>query len=194
MDKHASFIHNADKRGWRVRLKSVPVTALVLSSLVLSGCARDMQDLETYVKEIKSRSPPGIEPLPAVKPYERFEYQAENLRNPFDSSVIARLALQADGQINQSGISPDPNHAPEFLESFPLDSLRMVGTLEQSGKTWALVKAPDATVQLITRGDYMGQDNGKVVTISDAGITLTEIVPDGFGGWTQREGLVALSE
>lgn len=172
------------------------ISAVVVSSatLLLSGCGRDMQDLEIYVTEIKLRNAPGIEPLPEIKPYEKFEYQAENLRSPFDASVIAHRTPTDSGQISQSEVSPDPNRSPEFLESFPLDTLRMVGTLEQNGQLWALIKTPDATVQRVAHGGYLGQNNGKIMLISDASIQLMEIVPDGFGGWREREGLVALSE
>jgi type IV pilus assembly protein PilP len=165
-----------------------------LASLLLTGCAGDMHDLEAYVAEVKMRKPPGIEPLPEIKPYEKFEYQAEDLRNPFDPSVIAQQPAAVGNQVSESGISPDPNRTPEFLESFPLDTLRMVGTLEQSGQLWALIKTPDATIQRVAQGNYMGQNNGKITLISEANIKLMEIVPDGFGGWREREGLVALSD
>jgi type IV pilus assembly protein PilP len=168
--------------------------ALAIVGLTLTACARDIHDLEAYVADVKLRKPPGIEPLPEIKPYEKFEYEAQDLRNPFDPSVIAQQPASAGGQAADSGVLPDPNRTPEFLESFPLDTLRMVGTLEQSGQLWALIKTPDATVQRVAQGNYIGQNNGKITLISDASITLMEIVPDGFGGWREREGLVALSE
>lgn len=168
--------------------------ALVLAGALLTGCGRDMHDLHAYVAEVKLRKPAGIESLPEIKPYEKFEYQAEDLRNPFDSSVIARQPAFAGEQIAQGGVSPDPNRPIEFLESFPLDTLRMVGTLEQSGQLWALIKTPDTTVQRVAKGNYLGQNNGRVTGISDAAIEIMEIVPDGFGGWREREGMVALSE
>jgi type IV pilus assembly protein PilP len=166
--------------------------ALALAALLLVGCGRDIRDLQAYVAEVKMRKPPGIEPLPEIKPYEMFEYQAEHLRNPFDPSAIA--GQPTGEQVASSDVSPDPNRTPEFLEGFPLDTLRMVGTLEQSGRLWALIKTPDATIQRVAQGNYMGQNNGKITLISDASIKLMEIVPDGFGGWRERESLVALSE
>ena len=91
-------------------------------------------------------------------------------------------------------LSPDPNRTPEFLESFPLDTLRMVGTLSQGEYLWALIRTPDSTIQRVSEGNYMGQNYGKVVQVSDGDIKLTEIVPDGYGGWRERASSVALSE
>jgi type IV pilus assembly protein PilP len=176
------------------RLRTAATFALASATLLISGCGRDMHDLQAYVAEVKLRKAPGIESLPEIKPYEKFEYQAEDLRNPFDASVIAHHTPTGQGRLEHGAISPDPNRSPEFLESFPLDTLRMVGTLEQNGQLWALVKTPDATVQRVAQGDYMGQNNGKITLISDAGIQLMEIIPDGFGGWHERESQVALSQ
>jgi type IV pilus assembly protein PilP len=168
--------------------------AAVLVSLLLGGCSRDMTDLQAYVAEVKLHESAGIEALPEVKPYEKFVYQADGLRDPFDASVIARQPASAGAQTTRNGVSPDPNRPTEFLESFPLDTLRMVGTLEQSGQLWALIRTPDTTVQRVTKGHYLGQNNGQVTHISDANIQIVELLPDGFGGWREREGMVALSE
>lgn len=168
-------------------LLTVTVTSL------LTGCGRDRRDLEDYVEEVKSREPPGIDPIPEVKPYQSFNYQAGNNRNPFDATIFQAKIVQ-NIRKKSSGVSPDPNRTPEFLENFPLDTLRMVGTLEQRGTLWALVQTPEKTIQRISKGNYLGQNNGKVLGVSDAGIKLEEIIPDGFGGWRKRDGNIALSE
>ena len=176
-------------RGWiSLRLLS----ALIVSSF-LFGCGDDMSDLNAYVAQVKARKPGGIEPLPEVKPYQHFEYDADNKRDPFDSSVIAAAVVKTREPSN-SQLSPDPNRTPEFLEAFPLDTLRMVGTLEQKGTRWALIKTPDKTIQRVARGNYIGQNYGKIKIVTELGIDLTEIIPDGFGGWRERETYVALSE
>ena len=162
-------------------------------TFLLPSCGREMRDLEDYVEEVKSREPPGIDPIPEVKPYQSFKYQANNERNPFDASIFQAKIVQNIRKSN-SKISPDPNRTPEFLENFPLDTLRMVGTLEQKGILWALVQTPEKTIQRISKGNYLGQNNGKVLNVSVARIKLEEIVPDGFGGWRKRDGNIALSE
>ena len=169
------------------------VLLLASSTVLLSGCGREMRDLEDYAEQVKSREPPGIDPIPEVKPYQSFKYQTSSARNPFDASIFEAKIVQNIRKTN-STISPDPNRTPEFLENFPLDTLRMVGTLEQRGTLWALVQTPEKTIQRISNGNYIGQNNGKVLNVSDAGIKPEEIIPDGFGGWRKRDGAVALSE
>ena len=180
-------IHNISPVFW--------VFLIFSTTVLLSGCGREMRDLQDYAEEVKSREPPGIDPIPEVKPYQSFKYQTNNARNPFDSSIFKAKIVQNIRKTN-STISPDPNRTPEFLENFPLDTLRMVGTLEQTetGTLWALVQTPEKTIQRISKGNYLGQNNGKVLDVSDAGIKLEEIIPDGFGGWRKRDGSIAISE
>lgn len=167
---------------------------LLAIGAALSACGGDLNDLHSYAADVKARKPSGIEPLPEVVPYKHFEYQAEDLRNPFDPSVLAPQTVTAQAKTNGSAISPDPNRAPEFLESFPLDTLRMVGSLSQEGQLWALIQTPDDTIQRVSAGDYMGHNNGRIIQVSDSGVALEEIVPDGIGGWMTRDAAVALSE
>ncbi len=182
----------------RVRDELFAVLRICLFTLLLiqiTGCARSMSDLQAYAAEVKSREAPGIKPLPEIRPYRQFTYIAENRRNPFDASIFeSKLAAEAAKQTSDPTIRPNANRTPEFLESFPLDSLKMVGTLSQDGQLWALIKTPDKTIQRVSNGNYLGQNNGVIHQISDAGIDLAEIIPDGYGGWREQESYIALSE
>jgi type IV pilus assembly protein PilP len=169
------------------------MAVLISLTTLFAGCSRELRDLEDYVEEVKSREPLGIDPIPEVRPYKSYKYQVSDQRNPFDASIFEAKIVQKVRKSN-STISPDSNRTPEFLENFPLDSLRMVGTLEQRGGLWALIQTPEKTIQRISSGNYIGQNNGKVLAVSDARITLEEIIPDGFGGWRKRDGSIALSE
>lgn len=163
-------------------------------ALTVFGCSKDMSDLQAYVQEVKAR--PAIPPKPpaALKPYESFEYVAAGRRDPFDSSVIETPEEVARKRGSTSDIKPPINHTPEFLESFPLDTLRMVGSLERGGVLWGLIKTPDHTIQRVSQGHFIGQNYGQITQVTETGISLSETVPDGFGGWQKREGAVALSE
>jgi type IV pilus assembly protein PilP len=93
-----------------------------------------------------------------------------------------------------SSVRPDSKRNREFLEQFSLDTLRMVGTLKLGGGNFALVQTKDGLVQRVLPGNYMGQNDGKVIDVSPTKITLIEIVPDGVGGYMERPASLALSE
>ena len=169
------------------------ICLLAVTGTLLTGCGKNMYDLEQYVDEVKSRKPAGIESVPQPKPYVKFEYQAANRRDPFDASVLAASDLVINKRPT-SEIYPNANRPIEFLESFPLDTLRMVGTMEQEEQLWALIQTPDTTIQRVSPGNHLGQNYGKINAISEYSIDLTEIIPDGFGGWRKRNQTIALSE
>jgi type IV pilus assembly protein PilP len=163
-------------------------------ALLVAGCTGNMDDLHKFVADAKSAPKRPIEPLPEIKPHETFAYEATNLRDPFAPISFGRARAQGKQAGAGSGIRPDENRPKEALEQFPLDSLRMVGTLEQGGATWALVRASDGAIHRVTTGNYMGQNNGKITRITETKIQLREIVPDGLGNYMERQASLALSE
>lgn len=162
---------------------------LVLGTLLLGGCGDNLDDLQAYVEEVKARKTAPPKAIPDVKPYESFTYP-EHTRDPFDASILA--ATPAPVNLNIPEI--DADRPREYLESFPLDSLKLVGTLEQGDTLWALIKTPDGTIQRVTHGNYMGQNNGKIIAITPTRLTLKEYIRDEFGGYIERETAVAISE
>lgn len=163
----------------------------LLVPLLLAGCAnKDMSDLQSYVAEVKSRQPSGIEPIPEIKQVIGFVYSAKERRDPFtrqeDEAATAETVLD-------DGVRPDPNRRKEELEAFTLDSLRMVGTLEQDAETWGLVKTSEGTIHRVAAGNYMGQNDGRITRISEDKIELIELVPTG-SGFLEQEAAIALGE
>ena len=155
---------------------------------LVAGCGgENYDDLHQYVKEVKGKQKGKIEPLPEIVEYPAYAYNDTELRDPFIPPAPKRMAS------SDPNLRPD-NHTPDILEQFPLDTLQMVGSLEQSGQRWALIKAQDGTLYRTTKGRYMGQDNGKIVSVSETKVVLQEIVPDGLGGWVKREAVISVSE
>lgn len=175
-----------ENAGWRVVLLS-------MVSLSVAGCAGDKSDLEEFVAAEKARKPGPIEPLPQIKPYETFTYQAQNLRSPFMPDSEPSGPDIDDGGSN-TGLQPDRNRNKEYLEQFPLDALDMVGTITSKGEEYALVADPNGAVHRVQPGNYLGQNHGRIISISATEIRVTEIVPDGLGGWMERQAAIALEE
>jgi len=165
-------------------------------TLLLVGCAGgNNDDLQAFINEVKASSKGRIQPLPEFVPVENFTYSASNLSDPFMSwDIRAAMAAKEEQKASANGLQPDLGRRREPLEAFPLDTLRMVGTMEREGKNSALVQSPDGLVSRIVVGNYLGQNYGQVVGIGQDKISLIEIVPDGLGSWIQREASLALVE
>ncbi|MBK7251580.1 MAG: pilus assembly protein PilP [Gammaproteobacteria bacterium] len=155
--------------------------------LALTGCSSADDDLAQFIAATKKEPGGRVEPLPEVKPYESFAYQAQYLRSPFIPSA-------AGGASGLSSIRPDMKRNREFLEQFPLDTLRMVGTLKLASDTFGLVQTKDGLVHRVRPGNYIGGAEGRILSITPSKITLVEIVPDGLGGYMERPAALALNE
>lgn len=155
----------------------------------LTGCGQSkaLDDLDRYITNIKSQPAGPIGPLPDVKSYDNFTYTASHLRSPF-----ARPDSDRTAKGSGNGLRPDRYRKKEVLEAFPIDGLRMLGTLERKGKRWAIIKDSDATIHRVSVGNYIGQNDGHVDSISEDNIKITEIIPDGRGGWIERKAALAL--
>lgn len=165
--------------------KSISIAAIAL--LALSACSSQMEELQAKVTEIRNRPGERIEPLPEIKPYESFTYNAGSLRSPFVPSAPARSDVA-------NAIRPDVKRPREFLEQFPIDTMRMVGTLQLQGRNYGLVQGKDGLVHRVLPGNFVGQNDGRIVGISSTRISIIEIVPDGLGGYIERPAALALNE
>lgn len=168
------------------------IISLGLITMITSGCASDHADLQQYVADVLSRQKPRVEPLPEFKPYPIFVYEAADLRDPFEESAFVQQ--QADIAIEGSGIKPPERDSREPLEEYPLDTLRMVGTLEQETTIWALIKDGEGSIHRVKSGNYIGKNYGKIITITDHQVEILEIVPNGLGAYIERPAIIALSE
>jgi type IV pilus assembly protein PilP len=166
--------------------KYLALVLLCLSVGLMGGCTGDNEDLRDYINATLAKKGGRIEPLPQIQPYERFKYEAMSMRGPFTPYSAA-----SNGG---SGIRPDANRRREFLERYPLDTLDMVGTIERNGASYGLIRDPEGLIHQVLVGEHMGQNDGRIVSISQSEVALIEIVSDGMGGFLERPAAVALSE
>ena len=171
------------------------VFSLAVAAL-LAGCGEGLGDLQNFVQQTRSKPPGRIEPIPEFQPYQNFEYTSHDLRDPFRLVDFRRPEeLPPEDGIIGDGLRPDLDRPKEPLEDFPLDTLRLKGTIDDvNGVKWGLIFAPDNTIHRVLEGNYMGQNHGRIISVSDQAIELTEIVPDGLGNYIERSTAVALIE
>ncbi len=166
--------------------------SVVAATCVLAACTHSSDDLDRKIAEIKNRPAPDLEQPPVVRTFEVFEYQPGDRRDPFTSPFETEEPDRAADA--GSGPRPDANRRKELLERFPLDAMDMVGTLNFPPDVWALVKDPEGLIHRVKPGNYLGQNDGRIVGISDDRIELVELIPNGFGGWMERKASVALAD
>ena len=162
-----------------------------LTAVLVTGCGGSSNaDLKQFIEETKRRPAGAIEPLPSFRPYEAFTYSASTERSPFEPPVKALDLYYGSGNSN---IKPDLTRRKEYLEDFPLESLRMVGTLELNKTLWALIDDRQGGIHRVRNGNYLGRDHGKIVATTPGQLTVVEIVSDGLDGWVERPRTLELS-
>lgn len=159
---------------------------IVACVALLSGCgAASHQDLREWMAEQGKGAKGRLDPLPTIRPYESFAYNAFDLPDPFKPRKI-------EPNKSTSKLQPDLTRRREPLEAFPLESLSMVGTIEKGKALYALVKTPERDIYQVRQGNYLGQNYGVIVDISDSELKLKELVQDGAGDWAERSSALNL--
>lgn len=160
----------------------------LLFLLALSGCGDDgLDDLRAFMDSTGKDGKSKIEPLPEVKKVDTFEYQQGDLIDPF----LARNLRPA----GKGGLQPDADRPKQPLEEFPLDALRMVGTLKKPHQPIrAVIKDPKGTLYTIQVGGRIGQNYGKVVSIGEDGLEIKELMQDAGGEWIESKAMMSMAE
>lgn len=166
--------------------RSFSCLLIAASVLSLAGCGGgDDQDLKAWMAEQGLASKGKIEPIPAIRPYEAFTYNAFDQADPFKPRKI---------ETGKGSRGPDLARRKEALETYPLETLKMVGTLQKGRAIVGLVKASDNRVFQVRQGNYMGQNFGVITAISDGEVTMKELFQDGAGDWAERQTKMMLQE
>ena len=167
--------------------KYITTSALIALTAFISSCSRDNSDLNTFIEETKSKHVGSVQPLPQFKPYKNFSYSAASERDPFEAAFE-----EEEQSTTTSSLRPAIQRPKEPLESFPLDTLRMVGILEQNQQVWGLIKDPNNVVHRVQAGNYAGHNEGQIISVTEQQIDLIEIIPDGLGAYIEREASLAI--
>ena len=167
------------------------IASLLVCAALLGGCGGDFSDLDAYMAEVNARPKGKIQPIPVFKPYQAFTYSAQSMRAPFDIPLSTR---EAANQGLAANVKPDLLRPREFLERFNIESLAMVGTLNQKGTMWALLSDGEGGVHRVRVGNYIGKNHGRITETTETSVDVTEIVPNGMGGWIARPRSIKLTE
>jgi type IV pilus assembly protein PilP len=159
------------------------IPAALLS--LLAACTQQHEDLQGFVANAGAGMRGNIQPLPEVRPYEPFAYAAFDLPDPFRPRKVS-----GGGGAN----APDMNRPREPLENYPLESMKLVGTLARGADLHALIRTPENAIYRVHKGNYLGQNHGRIVAITEADLTLREAIEDQSGDWAERMSVINLQE
>ena len=167
--------------------------ALLVSAVLLAGCSEgDVAEVNSWMAEVQKNTRVSVAPLAEPKTFIPFAYGVTEQTDPFDpNKLLAELARAAAG--NSNPLRPDPDRRKEFLESFPVDSMKMVGTMNKGGISYGLIQI-DRNVYQVKAGQRLGQNFGQVTGVADAAISLKEVVQDAGGEWVERMSKLELQE
>jgi type IV pilus assembly protein PilP len=156
--------------------------------VLLAGCGGEShQDLRAWMAEQGKGARGKLEPLPQMRPYEPFAYNAFDLPDPFKPRKIEPTK-------GGSKLAPDLMRRKEPLEAYPLESLNMVGTLARAKDVYALVRTPEKDIYQVRAGSYLGQNFGVITGVTDNEVRVKELVQDGAGDWTERSSTLQLQQ
>ncbi len=160
-------------------------------AILLSSCSSNTDDLSEWVTQIEAKPPGRIEPMPEVKEYKPHDYSSSHMKSPFselEPELESQLQALHDG-CNDS-VQPDSSRRKEELERFSIDSMEMVGSLNNSDKLWGLLRmtagASKGKIEPVTIGSYLGINHGQIVAIDEQQIEISTLVPDSKGCWEKR--------
>jgi type IV pilus assembly protein PilP len=157
---------------------------LVLMVLTLAGCESDSGELRAWMDETRRTTPLIKEKITEPKSFEPFRYLSSGEIDPFSVAKLRVVAAEVARPGNS--LRPDLTRRREPLEAYPLDNLKMVGNLTQKGATVALLQV-DASLYQVRVGNYLGQNFGRVLRVSEDEVAVREIVQDAAGDWVERD-------
>lgn len=166
--------------------------ALAVCGLGMAGCAGDQDELQQWMEQQKRDVKPSVEPLSAPKKFNPEAYAAQGAVEPFSTQKLT-VALKQEARQPNSLLASEINRRKEPLEAYPVDSMSMVGSVTRNGRPYALLRV-DSLLYQVKQGDYLGQNYGKIVKISETDVAYREIVQDAAGEWIERNSALQLQE
>ena len=161
------------------------VTGALAAAMLLAGCGdSDVREVRDWMEQVKRDTHPAVKPLPEPKDFLPYAYNARQAVDPFNpNKLLGELARVAATTNNPN--QPDLQRPREQLETYPLDTMQMVGTMEKGGVRYALLQV-DRSLYQVRAGQRIGQNFGVVTHVGDDVVDIREVVQDAAGEWTGR--------
>lgn len=164
----------------------------LLGLALLAGCSADNDELRAWMDQQRREAKPSVKPLQAPKQFDPQPYTAAQAVEPFSTQKLS-VALKQETRQPNSMLAAEMNRRKEPLESYPLDSMGMVGSVNKQGQPFALLRVDNLLYQ-VKMGDHLGQNYGLITKIAETEIVLRELVMDSSGEMIERPATLQLQE
>ena len=178
--------------GNQLTRRLVRLTLAILGATALVGCGAELDELQLWMEQQRREVKPNVPPLQPPKKFDPQPYAAADAVEPFSTQKLT-VALKRDERVPSSLLAGELKRRKEPLEAYPLDNMTMVGSVNKQGRPFALLRV-DGLLYQVKVGDYMGQNYGRVLRISDTDLVLREVVQDAAGEWIERNSTLQLLE
>lgn len=167
--------------------------AVLALATMLAACSdSDVREVQQWMADTEKNTKVTVKPLAEPKTFTAFAYQAGDAIDPFSQNkLLAELARTDAGSTNP--LKPDTERRRELLETFPLDTMRMVGLLQKGGDNHALVQI-DRAVHQVRAGQRIGQNFGVITSVTEQAVNIREVVQDATGDWVERMSKLELQD
>jgi type IV pilus assembly protein PilP len=165
---------------------------VLLLPVALSACSGEQEELQTWMDQERQQVKPNVQPLSPPQKFNPQAYAGQEGVEPFSTQKLTG-ALKQEARQPNSAVAAELNRRKEPLEAYPLDSMSMVGSVQKQGRPYALLRVDNLLYQ-VKAGDYLGQNYGKILKITETEVSLREIVQDAAGEWIERPTTLQLQE
>lgn len=167
--------------------------AMLALAFMLAACSdSDVREVQQWMADTEKKTKVTVKPLAEPKTFTAFAYQAGDAIEPFSQNkLLAELARTDAGSTNP--LKPDTERRRELLETFPLDTMQMVGVLQKGGDNHALLQV-DRAVHQVRAGQRIGQNFGVITSVTEQAVNIREVVQDATGDWVERMSKLELQD
>ncbi len=169
-----------------------PIALMLAAAALLSACSTDNEELRAWMDQQRREAKPNVKPLQPPKKFDPEPYASAQSVEPFSGQKLS-VALKQEAKQPNSLFAAEMNRRKEPLESYPLDSMTMVGSVNKQGQPYALLRVDNLLYQ-VKVGDYLGQNYGRIMKIAETEVTVRELVQDPGGDMVERPATLQLQE
>lgn len=173
--------------------RAFSAAGILMVSAGLAGCTPDLEEVQDWMAQTRANTPRHVGKLDEPKMFVPFRYEARLDYDPFSDTKL-EVAMANLNDRSSTGLKPDLNRRRELLEGFPLDTIKLVGHLNNHSNGPVALLAVGDTVYPVKVGNYVGQNFGQIVSITETEMGIKELVRDAAGDWVEQKTLISLQE